>query len=306
MKVKFTNFWPSFEPKENFFYSALTQNGSNVEIVTGKSFADLEIVSVFEKRSRVISNKISRLITTGSKPNSDVALANTTNTLPKRNSDKRIWYTGENIRVPFGQDFDHSLSYEQDSYDGSNSYFPLWYSDLNFFSNSKFSNRAGVSIVKDELLSPRILKRTSRKLACAFVGNSHPMRARLLEELGKIGAVDVFGKAVGKPVKYKVDIASEYQFMVCLENDLYPGYVTEKFLEAYVSGCVPIYWGDFGNDNSVNRSSIINIADFETIDAAIGQISQFMQTPKFNEIFEQPLLRQLPNVQNVLAQFGQK
>lgn len=304
MKVKFTNFWPSFDPKESFFYSALAKTSPSVEIVTGKAIADLEIVSVFEKRSKAISKKISRLITTGSKPHSDVALANTTSSLPKRSSEKRIWYTGENIRVPFGQDFDHSLSYEQDSYNGTNSYFPLWYSDLNFFSDSKFSNRAGVFIAKDDLLNPRVLNKSTRKLACAFVGNSHPMRGRLVEELGKIGIVDVYGRAVGKPVKYKADIANEYQFMVCLENDLYPGYVTEKFLEAYVSGCIPIYWGDFGADISVNRSSLINIADFATLDEAIGHISKTMNAKEFKEMFEQPLLMQQPNLQNVLTQFG--
>lgn len=306
MKVKFTNFWPSFDPKESFFYAALLQSGSKVEIATGKSIADLEIVSVFEKRSKAITNKLSRFIATDLKPHTDAALANTTWNLPKRTSDKRIWYTGENIRVPFGQDFDHSLSYEQDSYNGTNSYFPLWYADLNFFSDAKFNNRAGVNVVKEELLSPRILQKSTKKLACAFVGNAHPMRGRILEELAKIGTVDVFGRAVGKPIKHKADIANEYQFMVCLENDLYPGYVTEKFLEAYVSGCVPIFWGDFGEDYSVNRSSMINVADFASIDDAISHISQLKQSLCFKEIFEQPLLTQLPNVQKVLAQFGLK
>ncbi len=299
--MKFTNFWPSFNPKESFFFDVLKNATSDVEIVVGKSSADLEIVSVFEKKSKLVKDKLEKLIS--NKPNlgQDSALANTTNKLPKRCSPKRIWYTGENIRVPFGEDFDHSFSYEQDTYNGTNSYFPLWYTDLNLFSESKFSSRAGASVCQIELLKPRLLRESKKKLACAFVGNSHPMRGRVLQELSKLGIVDVFGKAVGKPVKYKSEVAKDYQYMVCLENDLYPGYVTEKFLEAYISGCVPIYWGDFGSDSLINRNSMINIADFETIDEAMEKVQQSRSLNNFGEMFEQPLFKELPRLENIFA-----
>lgn len=34
-----------------------------------------------------------------------------------------------------------------------------------------------------------------------------------------------------------------YKFVICFENSKHPGYVTEKLLNAYVAGAVPVYWG---------------------------------------------------------------
>jgi hypothetical protein len=34
---------------------------------------------------------------------------------------------------------------------------------------------------------------------------------------------------------------SEYKVAVCLENMNEPGYFTEKFVEAVVAGCIPVY-----------------------------------------------------------------
>jgi len=36
---------------------------------------------------------------------------------------------------------------------------------------------------------------------------------------------------------------ARYKFMICFENSKHPGYVTEKLLNAYLGGTVPIYWG---------------------------------------------------------------
>lgn len=301
MKIKFTNFWPSFDPKESFFYEALSNSAEGVEVVSGRSEVDLEIVSVFEPKIKTLKNKVFKFIASNSGLQSDSALVNTSSSIPKRCSERRIWYTGENIRVPFGQDFDHSFSYEQDSYKGSNTYFPLWYSDLNFFTDSKFSKRAGLTVTESRLLTPRILDRKNRKLACAFVGNSHPMRARVLNELAKWGEVDVYGTAVGKPVKYKSEIAKDYKFMVCLENDLFPGYVTEKFLEAHLSGCVPLYWGDLGADQDINRNCLVNLADFSSIEEGIDYVLSVAEPRIYGELFEQPLLHKLPEVDTILS-----
>ncbi|WP_394958760.1 glycosyltransferase family 10 domain-containing protein [uncultured Helicobacter sp.] len=49
-----------------------------------------------------------------------------------------------------------------------------------------------------------------------------------------------------------------YKFNICFENGSYPGYLTEKLFDAYIAGCIPIYWGDTslrcGQSNNISFS----------------------------------------------------
>ena len=76
-------------------------------------------------------------------------------------------------------------------------------------------------------------------------------------DLSKIKNVDVYGAAVRRPIADPSKIAPDYKFILCLENDLYPGYVTEKPFEAYLSGAIPLYYG-LDNLGFLNQKSIIN------------------------------------------------
>jgi hypothetical protein len=159
----------------------------------------------------------------------------------------RIWYTSENIRPPYQKNIDFTLSYDQDSYGGKNFYLPLWYLHLDH--QSKFgralnpNSSVGKNVVQKDLLDRRKFNLKSlknRKFACVFLANPQPTRLRIIEELSKYGKVDVFGLYAGKPIPNKYDVARQYNFMVCPENDLYPGYVSEKLLDSYVCETVPL------------------------------------------------------------------
>jgi len=69
---------------------------------------------------------------------------------------------------------------------------------------------------------------------------------------------------------------SQYRFVMAMENEQTAGYVTEKLMNAWVSGCVPIYWGDvamvrhlFGADAD---GALINVDDFATLEACARHI----------------------------------
>ena len=40
------------------------------------------------------------------------------------------------------------------------------------------------------------------------------------------------------PVNDKIDLLKKYKYTLCLENSLMEGYVTEKPIHAYLSGCI--------------------------------------------------------------------
>ncbi len=209
---------------------------------------------------------------------------------------RRIWFTGENIRPPLHLDkFSRFLSFDQDSFGGRNIYFPLYMLNFNWFSESKFDVRSGAMIRKEDLTRDRVLNRTPSKLASIYLSNNHPYRLEAVKQLSKLGKVDVFGNVGGTKVAQKIDVARDYKYNICFENDLYPGYVTEKLLDAYAIGNVPIYWGDFGRSELFNSGSFLNYADFDSLETLIDVISEI----DYESIFSEPLLKTLPDIDNI-------
>ena len=54
-------------------------------------------------------------------------------------------------------------------------------------------------------------------------------------------------------------------FALCLENVQYPGYVTEKIIECYVAGVIPLYLGAPDIDSFVPKDSFIDLRNFSNI-----------------------------------------
>lgn len=67
-----------------------------------------------------------------------------------------------------------------------------------------------------------------------------------------------------------------YKFNICFENCSYPGYLSEKFFDAYIAGCIPIYWGDtslrIGFEDAKNGK--YNPQDLDCIDMRMPKISK--------------------------------
>ena len=214
---------------------------------------------------------------------------------PNRKARINVWWTGENIRPPLHLDYDYFLSFDRDDFGGRNVYFPLWYLDYYWGFGEKFCPRIGLDVKADELSKPRRLIKERSGFACAFIGHLHPIRFEAVRQLAEIGKVDVFGKSVGKPVDSKYSIASKYKYTICFENDVYPGYVTEKLLDAYYCDTVPIYWGDLGLQDVINHGSHLNLHDFSTLDSFKEKIAS-LKVDDYSALYSQAFLKRLPDL----------
>lgn len=67
----------------------------------------------------------------------------------------------------------------------------------------------------------------------------------------------------------KVDFNRGFKFSMAFENKRCPGYVTEKIMDVYRSGCVPIYWGTEDVVKDFNPSTFINANDFATMEKLV-------------------------------------
>jgi hypothetical protein len=118
----------------------------------------------------------------------------------------------------------------------------------------------------------------------------------MISLLKEVGPVDVFGGAVGRPVPNKVFAARDYKFVLCFENDLYPGYVTEKPIEAWACGSVPIWWG-LDPAGYVNPGAVINAATASNFEAVVSEVDSLAADEEaWAEMVSRPLLMRTPDL----------
>lgn len=72
--------------------------------------------------------------------------------------------------------------------------------------------------------------------------------------------VDLYGQSVN-PILYKEQGLNDYMFSVAIENAKYPSYFTEKILDCFATGTIPIYWGTDDIKTFFNADGIIELKD---------------------------------------------
>ena len=117
----------------------------------------------------------------------------------------------------------------------------------------------------------------------------HSVRLDCIHAFGRAGILDLHGRCWEKlknlpliyhiklhrtvrklnpqPLIEKMAVLENYRFNVCLENVAYPGYVTEKIIDCFRAGTIPLYLG------------APDIVDFVPADAYID-LSQHRDLPK--------------------------
>jgi len=101
---------------------------------------------------------------------------------------------------------------------------------------------------------------------CLFI-NSNPTKERIdfVNELQKYKHVDCLGKVLNNGEKLThhfgssefLEFINQYKFMVCFENSNISGYGSEKPINAYAGGSIPIYWGSQEIYNLINKNAFI-------------------------------------------------
>lgn len=64
----------------------------------------------------------------------------------------------------------------------------------------------------------------------------------------------------------------KYKFIFALENGITKGYVTEKIMNVFISGAIPIYWGCDEINNYFNKEAFINVSDFNTLEECVDYV----------------------------------
>jgi hypothetical protein len=89
--------------------------------------------------------------------------------------------------------------------------------------------------------------------------DGHQLRIQTMRSLH--GKADLFGNQIN-PIAVKEDGLRDYMFSVAIENASYPTYFTEKILDCFATGTIPIYWGTRDIVEHFNPDGIIFLEDF--------------------------------------------
>jgi len=286
--VRFSDFWENSNSTIDKFLVPLIESVYQSEVQLerdSRKIVDLEVFSVFPSRrnfSRRILNKVSNYT------HETTRLME--GTVPAK-SKKSMWFSGENKRAPIANRYDTYLGFEPEGLLANSHYLPLWVLNFDNFGKGPAHGFTSTVIQQEELLLPRKFERSSKnKFCCAFLGNPTSFRVGVLKKLGDVETLGLFGGAFGNKVEDKLLVSKEYRFCFAFENNLYPGYVTEKLLEGYLSNTIPLYWG-MDSHLFFNAKAFVNLYDFATLEGFLNAVKVLNSDEDlYAHAYEQPLL----------------
>lgn len=149
------------------------------------------------------------------------------------------------------------------------------------------------------LYSPRPEYPLSKKKFCCFVVRNGGCRVRnafmqMLSEYKKVDCAGPFMNNIGYTAPDDehaygdtyLGFLQKYKFVICFENCKKPTYVTEKILNAYVAGCIPIYWGSLEALEWFNPKSFLFLEN-ESNEAMQQLVKRVIEVDQSEELYQQ-------------------
>lgn len=177
----------------------------------------------------------------------------------------RIFYTAENL-VPDFNICDYGIGFHYIQFGDRYFRFPLYLVDgFIAYDKDDYASDLQLALHKHEKANEALLEKTD---FCAFVysnGKAAKCREDLFMKLSQYKQVNSGGRYmnnVGGPVNSKLEFQKKHKFVIAFENTSMPGYSTEKLMQAFSAGTIPIYWGDPEITKAFNSKAFINCHDY--------------------------------------------
>ena len=272
LRVGFTDMWADFNPAYNFFTllleSAFVKPIRIIGCDAGTGVADVIIFGPF-----------------GSSWKSDSFKG-----IPK------IHYTGENTEPVKGDDVFLNLGYKHvDDADSGYVRLPLWMLEIDWFNADleKIRNPKPLPLHTVMSVDPAVIDGKSKFCSFVVTNPRNTMRNNSFHWLSSYKHVDSAGRLFnnigdaifaglgggGGELK-KHEFLKKYRFSLTYENEMSPGYTTEKILHAKAAGCVPIYWGDSLVGSDFDDAGFINANSITTKEELINVVKAIDENPE--------------------------
>lgn len=269
LKVRFEDFWTSFDIKDNFILQALKEYFT-VEIVTSKDSSKPDVVffSNFGLKNYKYSNCI------------------------------RIYITGE-ADCPNFNICDYATGLVDLKF--SNRYLRL-----NFFYLSKDQY---IELKQNSMENICDLINRESFCCIVSNKERNPIFFNFYNKLSKYKKISSGGKwnnNIGVNVNNKFKFINKFKFNICFENELIEGYVTEKIYHSFLCDTIPIYWGSDYVNYEYQGFKFIYINKYNTIDEAIKDIIEIdNNNDLYLSLIKNNKKRVLPILNNEITKLGE-
>jgi hypothetical protein len=85
-----------------------------------------------------------------------------------------------------------------------------------------------------------------------------------------------------------IDTYKNYKFVIAMENKNVDGYITEKIVNAFYSGAIPIFWGSSNVNALFNEKAFINVNNFITFEACVDYVLA-LSDEDINKMLKEPI-----------------
>ena len=146
-------------------------------------------------------------------------------------------------------------------------------------------------------------KKESVSLVCSGknVTKLHKFRRRIFDKLLFDDRVVLFGPPICNPVASDQTLRN-FLFSIVVENHLDPNYFTEKILNCFAQGTIPIYFGSAIIDNFFESNGIIRFSDMNDLDKILPTLTKDLYMSKIDAVINNYLfaINKFSNIENYI------
>ena len=239
MNIAFTDFWPDFNPETLLLTKLINMCSKDLQETKNLEVADYLLFSCMGNQHW---NAPANVI--------------------------KIFYTGECLTPDFNA-CDYAIGFDWLDFGDRYLRFPLYYLYTDICEQMETKHLKPIfEIVGDKTDFCSITVSNS---------NRNPIFKELFEKLSIYKQVDSGGRwmnNIGGTVQDKFAFDLSHKFSIVCENSSYPGYTTEKIVQAFAANCIPIYWGDPFIAKVFNKKAFINVQDYASVNEVVEKVKE--------------------------------
>jgi len=148
------------------------------------------------------------------------------------------------------------------------------------------------NLLLNRIINRPLITKIPENFCCFIVSNdSCTIRNNMFHYLNQYKKVDSYGKYANNmqfviPHLYWTEefreIISKYKFIICFENNKQATYSTEKIVNPYVAGSIPIYWGSSHIHKVFNKNTMLYLEN-DTIESYQKIINEIIELDNSDE-----------------------
>jgi len=95
---------------------------------------------------------------------------------------------------------------------------------------------------------------------------------RLRHIIAKTDGLDLYGSGAGNIIEFKEEGLADYYFSITIENSKSKYYFTEKIMDCFACGTIPIYWGCENIGDYFDERGIITFTEVSELQEIFNRI----------------------------------